>query len=346
MHGAGTCNAPGVMTAKESILRGGLNLAVTWLIARQRSDGSWDDFWLPGGPSDEWVTAYAGAALASVPDERAMHGARRAWAFLAAQHPGATGWGYSRSTPPDSDSTAWACILANRIDANATEAAKRGMQFLKSVSSGAAGTYRYSDAIREYVGADSSVSFEGWMQPHMCVTGAVALASDSAGALCDAMLQAQRADGSWQSYWWPENLYATAMCASALSRHDRGRSARDRAAHHTARVAESEGGPFALALAALVVAAAEDEDAAAHFVSRIAELQREDGSWASDAVLRVPAPDVIDPESVPSYYPWLGIPAPGRTVAMCNFSSRDVEGVFTTATAVSALAATIRPHHR
>ena len=325
------------MIVDRTNLTGNLVLAVDSLIGAQNADGSWYDFWLPGGASDEWVTAYTGASLALVRSDRARRAALRAWEFLANQPPGRCGWGYSRATPPDADSTAWACILADRISQRETVASKRGAEFLATASGAGAATYSRDAAIRVYTGADERVSFAGWTQPHWCVSGAVALASESCNALLEAIVCAQRTDGSWRSYWWCDDLYATAFCAAALARHRRGSDARNRAAEYARSAGCEAEDAFALALASITCAAANDTAAATRFAHRLAEVQKPDGSWERGAWLRVPAPDVVDPASIASFEPWMGVLVPGRTVAMCNFSSLDFTSTFTAATAVAAL---------
>lgn len=318
-------------------IAGHIDLAVDSLVGAQNGDGSWHDFWLPGGASDEWVTAYTGAALALVPGERAQRSAMRGWEFLAAQPPERGGWGYSRATPPDTDSTAWACILAERTSQRETAAAKRGAEFLAATPGAGAATYTHDEAIRTFTTADANLSFAGWTQPHWCVSGAVALAPEPTDALLDAIARAQRPDGSWQSYWWCVDLYATALCSAALARHGYGAAACDRAARYAQMAAAGADDAFALALATIACASAGEDSAAAAFAQRLAGVQRSDGSWQRAAWLRVPAPDVIDPENV-TFEPWTGVLAPGRTAAMCNFSSLDFMRTFTAATAVFALA--------
>jgi hypothetical protein len=79
-------------------------------------DRHWEDFSLPVGSSDAWVTAYVLAKLAELPRnlrDFGIESGRAALDWLAASRTANGGWGYHRDVPDDADSTAWA-ILALR----------------------------------------------------------------------------------------------------------------------------------------------------------------------------------------------------------------------------------------
>src|SRR5262245_63507547 len=89
--------------------------AATYLSARQKPDGRWEDFDLPVGRSDAWVTAYAGRSLLragrATADPRAVECAERAARWLGSARAYERGWGYNAATGPDADSTAHAILL-------------------------------------------------------------------------------------------------------------------------------------------------------------------------------------------------------------------------------------------
>src|SRR5579883_1997308 len=98
-----------------------------YLLQRRQADGFWSDFDLARGTSDEWVTAYVGIALAG-----ASSGDRELTTSIAdvldRRRAHAEGWGYSATTPPDADSSAWVSRLglaAGRMDLYA-----RGVRFI------------------------------------------------------------------------------------------------------------------------------------------------------------------------------------------------------------------------
>ncbi len=77
-----------------------------FLLEGRTQTGWWRDF--PGldGGSDEWVTAFTAAALATLPEDEARCAARNAWALLRERHTADGGWGYHPGMPVDADSTA------------------------------------------------------------------------------------------------------------------------------------------------------------------------------------------------------------------------------------------------
>ena len=131
-----------------------LRRASRWLRSMQLPNGAWHDFWTPSGTSDEWVTAYVGAALALSPDAESRASAGAAWRYLIEERRSRGGWGYCRQAPSDADSTAWALILADRIGEQTSPAARDALGFiLSSCVLGGIATYADVGDIREYVEA-------------------------------------------------------------------------------------------------------------------------------------------------------------------------------------------------
>ncbi|MGB9651808.1 MAG: prenyltransferase/squalene oxidase repeat-containing protein [Candidatus Cybelea sp.] len=309
-----------------------------WLASMQSPSGAWTDFWTPSGSSSEWVTAYVGAALASSADVVCRDAARAAWQYLVRVTHEEGGWGYGPAVPCDGDTTAWALILAQRIGEERSATAARARRFLESLRvDGGVATYGEERAIRSYVGAPDSADFSGWLQPHACVTGVAAQVSPLNGELSDDLLAMQQPDGSWQSYWWFEDAYATAMSVVALVP---ARSARVRTALGSAvawarrRLSDENPSPFTLALLLTILSRTNaDGTDARRCADALARCRMRDGYWRGSAQLRIPAPGTADPASVTSWNRWWGSGSP------FNVFSVDHRSIFTTATAQHALAA-------
>lgn len=312
-----------------------------FLLASQRPLGWWADFRLAPGASTLWVTAYVGAALANAGGREA---ALAAWRFL--RRWAAEGWGYNQATPPDADSTAWCLGLAARLDWPPDRRVEIARRFLARCTrpDGALATYPGDDDdIRRFVGATAGDSFAGWRGACICVTAAAARLGVAGPVSHDAIAGAQRPDGSWPSYWWVEDEYATAMAALALARRgdpaDRpgiaraarwaaGRIGREGA---VASAVRPEGSAFATALALDLLAACPVDEPAGHRAALwLHETQDGTGRWPPSAGLRVPAPGMTAPDR---HAVWT--PGGLREGAV----SLDIEGAFTAATALSALAA-------
>jgi hypothetical protein len=180
-------------------------------------------------------------------------------------------------------------------------------------------------------------SYDGYRAPHTCITAAAAVLG-----LGDTTLSylrgIQNTDGSWSSYWWQDDEYATAWAVEALASSTTHRSAVAAAvawgAHRVswdgAVRTEADGEPSAFATALALYAirttrAGDDSGPAAERALRwLLEHQLENGSWEPSARLRVPAPSV--------HHPW-------ESPELIMHYNRDC-GVWTTATVILALAAT------
>lgn len=287
--------------------------------------------------SDEWVTAYVGAALARSADEDVRASAQAAWSYLAEKQHSEYGWGYSARVPSDADSTAWALVLAERIGEQHSACAREARALLQSARvEGGFATYADVPKIRAYLEAPSSINFAGWTQPHACVTAAAALVGSLEPPLVDEVLVAQQPDGSWRSYWWFEDAYATAISVTALARARslQARSAVERACGWACRRLDEDTAPSSFTLSLLRAILRHGADAGAHVARCTAALvaqQEPDGRWRGCAKLRIPHPDATDPLSVESWERWCGAGPP------FNVFSVNLCSVFTTATAYAAI---------
>lgn len=321
----------------------GIDKALAFLLAARDGEDWWQDFLLPAGPGDEWVTGYVGAALAVSHREQARQAAFHAWSLLAQQRTASEGWGYNRRTPLDADSTAWALRLARAVGQEGSERAQGARRSLEKHlgTDGGVITYVAREAIGRFVAMADWTSYEGWCRAHTCVTAAAA--SLLAGASEDGPLRflrhAQREAGNWKGYWWEDDEYTTALAAEALAgtglmedqprvqtamRWASQRLGPTGSVHSVAHAADSA---FATAWCVRTLALADNLAGVREPMERavvwLLDHQKEDGSWLPSARLRVPPPDAIDPETHPTP----------------SFVFLDRAGIFTTATVLSALEA-------
>lgn len=193
--------------------------AVRWLRMLQHPSGTWSDFHVAVGPSDTWVTAYVGSALANAagsprlpPQVRseAAAGADAAAAWLLAHTGREGGWGYRENVRPDADSTSWVIRL---LAARGRPAPPAAVVFLdRHASDNGYRTYHSRSMTRR------------WSKPTPDVTAVALLARFEAGvldlpALRDGWIRllapARTAAGTWTSAWWEEPGYATAVAVEA-----------------------------------------------------------------------------------------------------------------------------------
>lgn len=287
-----------------------LDAAVAYLAECQGTDGHWQDYHLPVGSSDAWVTGYVGLALAECGGDGPAHAcAERAADWLERHRPYPAGWGYNGQTGPDADSTAFALGLLARL----SRVARRGDgDWLRQCwrEEGGFATYPRGDA---------------WGEGHGDVTPAAYLAlapgdqADLRGPVLDYLQRIRHRDGSWPSYWWRTSHYATYWSLVLLRRL----GWTPEGAPPVVRNDEIHGihTPFDLAL---VTGIAFLQQAPAPLVEQLAgkllSLQRSDGAWPGGANLRVTDPTCR--------HPWEA--AQGRLYS-------DIRHLITTATALRVL---------
>jgi hypothetical protein len=332
------------------VLQGG----VSYLAAGRGPAGWWHDFDLAAGPGDMWITAYVATMLAEVRDERAARLVGEAWELLDRHRHGNGGWGYHTGVPADADTTVWVLRLAEQVaaptagtlTATGPGSARAFLERHRRTDGGLA-TYAEAEPIRAYMGLPASVSYHGWTASHPCVSAAAANLR-LAGDRFDAYLAAtQQPDGDWPAYWWVGDEYPTSQAVSALSRRDVPRRAgapradlaaaagwlQDRLRDLLAQPEHQSAFAIACCVRALAIRDGDPDGLLRAAARRLTDAQLEDGSWPASARLRVPPPDCRDPRTLSRWVPG-GRREGGVTI--------DLNRMFTTATALSALAAVAR----
>ena len=300
-----------------------IDAAAHFLIAAEEPTGGWTDYLLPVGASTSWVTAYVADALWSAREvvrdleeiDTACSNAARAlrqWADHGR-------WSYNANTDCDADSTALALILLHSMGEPAP-AASASLQPFRNADGGY-GTF---------AGAGTGI---GWGQSHADVTptalralGAAKL-DPSLGACC-----ASRSDnGSWHSYWWKTDLYATEANLRLLDiglRYDECKRSLP-----WLLCAPETANAFEVALLSLALGHVTAEASTARLnqlLELLLTLQHPSGAWSPGAWLRVTYPECIAP--------WLSPNRSGPLYCDC--------GLFTTATALRALVDVARQRPR
>jgi len=244
-------------------------------------------------------------------------------------------------TPGDADSTCWGIRLAEAVAEGERDRAHRARRALRRHLQEDKGIATYADPapIRAFTGSPADRSFRGWCSSQPCVTAAVAALPGMWPEVRPYLLRTQRADGSWGSYWWCDDHYATALAAEALRKSGRAEDElRVRRAVEWAREQVDEqgrvvshdrrdGSPFAAACC-LRLLLLDGDPARTRVAAWLTGQQRADGSWAPSAYLRVPFPDDVSPWQRTEWV--YGGRIEGSIVP-------DQWGIFTTATALDAL---------
>jgi hypothetical protein len=321
--------------------------AASWLY-RAQQEGYWRGMPTLAGKSDVWVTAFVAAHLRQIAPRPAP--LAKARAYLAAELRPEGGWSYGGEVPSDADSTAWCLIALHRSRQLPQSARCQALDFLAShqTDQGTA-TYAAGSAIRQYIKANPSMSLAGWTAPHADVTVAALLAgvpslrSRLGLAILSHLISRQSGAGFWDAYWWRGPFYTTVLILRAVDtagyRLPRPQATRLLRALEREQLqhggfglgASMEADPFTTALALecysrlAYIGGAEGRHAATQV---LIEQQREDGGWMGDYVMRIPAPDVVDPRHVSGW---------SRGTGGGNSYVLDVNGVFATTLAAMAL---------
>lgn len=283
-----------------------------------QSNGCWSGFPTLAGRSAVWVTAFVTAHLAGSGGLKAGLRAAREW--LVGQRFAGSGWGYGGDVPADADSTAWSLIALKGTRLLDRQSRKEAELFLAAHQTEAGtATYLEDGRIRRYIGAGPDVSMAGWTRAHDDVTAAALLAgvparrTDGAKDMLARLVSRQSGAGLWEAYWWRGPWYTTALVLRALEAAGLSASheAKVKVAYAFDREQLPDGGfglgssveadAFTTALALEChcrLDTLSNEHGRDRAIARLLAMQGRDGSWPGGYVLRIPAPDVIEPRQV------------------------------------------------
>ena len=270
-----------------------MHKGLEYLLSVQKSDGSWCDYDLPVGASDQWVTAYTalGVLQASrvLKVDAAIHAARAAAAFLLNSQVYEAGWGYNSTTGVDADSTAQTMRLMRALEIDIS--ARNHSCLLQH--------------FQENGGASTYLDQTAWGIAHPDVTATAGLAlSHEQFAQQQKSLQhycelSYIPGIGWPTYWWKNHLYAT---WHMLMLYQRMNVDLPSDLHSIAVHIESA---FDLAWAlGILHALHSDPTVITQPLSTLCQLQLSDGAWPGAGNLRVTDPDCFQPWQAPAgeYY--------------------------------------------
>ena len=302
-----------------SAIDSSLALARSYL-RNQTVDGShWTGFPTLAGTSDCWVTGFLVSHIAAfAPKDRQLVSARQ---YLASQFQKAEGgWGYSMHVPVDADSTAWCLLALSGCSTLSTDKRRMSESLLEKHFNGfGICTYRAEHGIRDFIEAGPEISTDGWTQAHLDVTAAALLTKAFArsGADAEAALQwlmgAQSPAGVLPSYWWRGQYYASVMTLRACLHHKFKPQKQfvKRLRELLLRKQLADGGfalggldqadAFSTAIALECMHHLNSYGLSIDALSTtncVLQMQRDDGGWVGDSVMRIPACHEIDPDGI------------------------------------------------
>jgi len=188
------------------MLRTAINAGIDYLLQAQCTDGHWEEFDLPIGRSDAWMTAYVGLALATTQQTAELSAlsqvvkasCQQATRWLQQTRPYTHGWGFNSQSGADADSTAQGLWLLRTY--GTVLPADEDWLYRHWQPDGGFATYLTDDA---------------WGIAHPCITPLVFLAlpthyqTQLQSAVLAYVQQTRQPDGTWPAYWWRSCHYST-----------------------------------------------------------------------------------------------------------------------------------------
>ena len=294
-----------------------INRGVSYLLSHAHS-GRWRGFPTLAGESDIWVTGFITAHIHSFLDNQDV--LNEIHAFLIEARLPTDGWSYSAMVPSDADSTAW-CLMAlksssifNSVDLENS----RAFLWDHFVNPGIA-TYSLNSGIGDFISAPNNEAIAGWTSSHPDVSIAAVLADmtdDRVPGILDWLQSMHSKEGFIDSYWWRGPFYTTALTLRALKKRNEtiSEAYTDKLLQGLRRLQLENGGfalgntmklnPFSTALALETLLHLPDNQGANEIfacANALLGAQNDNGSWDGDFILRIPAPHVMDPESIAAY---------------------------------------------
>jgi len=317
---------------------------VAYLTANMNENKGWSDFLTSAGFGRSWITAYIGLQLA----EHEFCGNILKAALDELNNRAANA--FNDEMIIDGDSTTFMIGFQKKIKNSVQDEQWREWLTFMNQDGGCV-TYRMCDG-RSLIDKLQleGISVDGWTTDKFCVTAAAAYVLSFVGESeviydksCEYLINNVSPNGSWSSYWWTSDIYATSFSIMALSARIKFRHHAEKAVtwlvkrqradgYWVSDIDNSPASPFYTALSLKALMLFDHEANRKNILKGVTWLLRNqitDGSWMSSKSLRIPATDIDDPKKIKNW----------RVSSFgVNCVVDDHNRVFTTATVVNTLA--------
>ncbi|WP_299535497.1 hypothetical protein [Ulvibacterium sp.] len=296
--------------SKKHLVDATLNNAINALFNSMINKQKWEDYHLPVGKSDIWVTAFILFQLQNVRlsiEHSQLYKNAQKWLQDQVTQ---TGWAYNASTPTDSDSTSLGLL-------SVVPKKNIAVAILRKLESDYKSAYGY--------GTYSSNIYKGpWSLAVDDVSPYVLLAQQKFNFNTSAeppefVYNNQLENGSWSSYWWTTDLYPIygyLLYFNAIKR-------KPPRYLELSNYLENYKAPsiFEKALLINCLRLIGFQKVTYNITNELVHMQRANGLWNGTAILRLPSNDLLEPKSK----------IDGTTLY------RDINGYFTTAMVINTL---------
>jgi hypothetical protein len=320
-----------------------IDSALNYLKTNLNDSCFWIDFLTNAGYGKEWVTGYVLSMIGEI-DTSITFLNKPLNSLLASQG------GYNNQIVQDGDSSNF-LIKTSTIFSKDISKDRLENWLAFSNSNGGWSTY-FDNGIKKSMKLPLDSDFTGWFSPQICVTAVAAWVAkdfkdETISKVYDKtvkyIMSNQNNDGSWNSYWWTENIYATAFALLSIPKNEENTDVISKAISYLLQKQNSNGSwnnvgiessfYTALALKALI-------DFKMYFnksalqplikkgVEWLIDNQMNDGSWKVSRILQLPSPEITNPNDVKKW---------GHTSFGLNCLVDDHNRIFTTSTVYNCL---------
>ncbi|HEY5750950.1 MAG TPA: prenyltransferase/squalene oxidase repeat-containing protein [Chryseolinea sp.] len=311
--------------------------ATVYLLQNLNSDGHWEDFLTSAGLSNYWVTAYVHYNLAKYNIE-------------IAGRPSLEG-SFNDTIGLDGDTLTFmmGTLGLHQMETQSSKLKKCLNQWLSfRQPDGGWATYIDEPMLRERLNLDDEISLAGWTASQPCVSAAACFILGNFADLKKErmateqyLIERQHSDGSWESYWWTSNVYATSWAIQALQQRPGYSRQCKKALSWLMSIKHTQGfwndnhtntpNAFYTALAVqAVLASNKSTNDLAPSIQWLLQQQKADGSFPSARILAIPATHILRRAEVKSWR---------NSSFGVNTLVDDHNRIFTTVTALSTLLA-------
>ncbi|QDK82487.1 hypothetical protein EXU85_29325 [Spirosoma sp. KCTC 42546] len=270
--------------------------------------GTWSDFITSAGSGDTWITAYTGRMLAECGVDKQL--IQTVLEKLSAKG------SFNGSVLQDADSTNFLVGLHWQLTRSIPDQLLDSWLLFRNEKGGWA-TYQDEDGLRGRLGLTKHTTIAGWLSAHDCVSAAAAYILSDIPSLDNVYestcryLTRRLVGGGLHSYWWTSDLYTLSFTALAFAKRTSHLPYVPQLGYRIAQNQHPNGywvNPIdnqpnafytAIALKALIAIDVKlYQNVIQCGINWLLMNQTKDGSWQTSHILRIPATNVLQPETV------------------------------------------------
>ncbi len=318
-----------------------IEMAGQYLVEIKESNGSWIDYFNDAGTSNVWTTSFVSYFL-SIGVNPKFDLIKSKKFILANRVENKNIWGYNSQWIPDADSTSFALLSLHALGVTFN---KDNLEewFKFQNKDGGFCTYRNEGELLISLNSKNIQNVQGWMKSHFCVSSVAYLVvcklgiSNANTKKLESYILKEIQKNDHSTYWWTSNIYPISFlilaCCSKMNNEifDLCNALLKKMSGGSNIVPKNEF--YAGLLLLSIVKSKQYFEYSAIFekslVHYLAAAQNQDGSWKENHSMRIPSPEIVDPENQVANW---AIDNKGTNIVLQDFNR-----VFTTTVCLTAL---------